>query len=246
MKFHEFYGDIFPTIAPARFPPNILLEIHMFSSYPNTENPMKKKRRVAIHPRMSFALLVVISAILITSCTPPWETRPANLPTSAKASKAYEVQPGDRLFISVWREETLQREVVVRPDGGIRFPLAGEVEAAGLSLAEIEARLKKLLTTYIPDPAVSVSLMQSTGNRVYVVGRVNSPGEYALTRNIHVMQALALAGGTTPFAKKDSITILREENGAQKVYRFNYKEVEGGERLNQNFLLMPGDTVVVP
>lgn len=140
----------------------------------------------------------------------------------------------------------MQREVIVQPDGRIRFPLAGEVKAAGLSLSEIEQRLKKNLSTYIPDPAISVSLIQSTGNRIYIIGRVNAPGEYVLSRDVDVLQAIALAGGVTPFAKKSKIKILRKEKGTQRVYYFNYKEVENGERASQNILLMPGDTIVVP
>lgn len=166
--------------------------------------------------------------------------------TQASSNKEYRVQPGDRLFISVWREETLQREVVVQPDGGIRFPLAGEVNATGLSLAEIERRLRDNLSSYIPDPAVSVTLLQSTGNRIYVVGKVINPGEYVLSRNIDVLQAIALAGGMTPFADTKNITILRDNSGEQQVHRFNYKEVAKGTRIDQNIQLMPGDTVVVP
>lgn len=224
---------------------NMLPAASVFSSYPSTEKPMKTSRTIA-YRRTVFALMAVAFALVTTACTPPWTKSQGNPPSPETVSKEYQVQPGDRLFISVWREETLQREVVVRPDGGIRFPLAGEIDAAGRSLAEIEARLKKQLVTYIPDPAVSVSLMQSTGNRIYVVGRVTLPGEYVLSRNIDVMQALALAGGMTPFAEKRDIKILRIEKGTQRVYHFNYKEIERGERLSQNFLLVPGDTVVVP
>jgi polysaccharide export outer membrane protein len=161
-------------------------------------------------------------------------------------SEEYRVQPGDRLLVSVWREETLQREVVVQPDGGIRFPLAGQVNATGLSLAEIERQLTQNLTSYIPEPAVSVSLVQSAGNRVYVVGKVNNPGEYVLSRNIDVLQAIALAGGMTPFADKKNITILRENRGERRVHHFNYSEVSKGNKIEQNIQLMPGDTVVVP
>jgi polysaccharide export outer membrane protein len=85
------------------------------------------------------------------------------------------------LLSSVWREETLQREIVVPPDGRIRFPLAGEVNVTGLSLAEIEQRLKENLGAYLPGSATSVSLIQASGNRIYVVGRVKAPGEYVLS-----------------------------------------------------------------
>jgi len=193
----------------------------------------------------AFVASVVFSAVaLVCACTQQ-ATKQATA-VSTVAAGEYHVQPGDVLFISVWREETLQREVVVQPDGVIRFPLAGEVNAKGLSLSEVEQRLANQLSKYIPDPALSVSLVQSLGNRVYVVGRVNKPGEYALSRDIDVMQALALAGGVTPFAKKSKIKILRAVKGKQEVLLFNYKEVESGERISQNIFLVPGDTVIVP
>jgi len=191
---------------------------------------------------ISIASLIAFGLVLTAAYGAEIKHRPA----TEIVSKEYRVQPGDMLFISVWREETLQREVIVQPDGAIRFPLAGEVGAAGLPLAQIEQKLKRQLSAYIPDPAVSVSLVQSLGNRIYVVGRVKEPGEFVLTRNIDVMQALSLAGGTTPFAKKSEIRILREQKGQQRVFNFNYKEVEKGERLSQNIQLRPGDTVVVP
>lgn len=206
---------------------------------------MKKGTKI-IYRRVFFALFAVVFTIITTSCAAPWANIPSEPAAPQTVSKEYRVQPGDRLFVSVWREESLQREVVVQPDGGIRFPLAGEVAAAELTLSEIEETLKGRLIKYIPEPAVSVSLMQSTGNRIYVLGRVNAPGEYVLPRNIDVMQALALAGGMTPFAKKDKIKVLREEKGSERAYHFNYAEVERGERLRQNITLIPGDTIVVP
>jgi polysaccharide export outer membrane protein len=158
----------------------------------------------------------------------------------------YVIQPGDLVFVSVWREETLQREVLVRPDGGLSFPLAGEVNAKGLTTQQLESAISKRLEKYIPDPVVTVSLSQNLGNRIYVVGKVNRPGEYVLNRRIDVMQALAMAGGMTPFADRDRIKILRRRNGGQSTFAFDYDQVEAGQRLSQNITLMPGDTVVVP
>lgn len=202
---------------------------------------MSFEKRIAY--RCTLAALLAFALAVTAGCAADTKEGP---PATVEANQEYRVQPGDMLFISVWREETLQREVTVQPDGAIRFPLAGQVDATGLSLAQIEQRLKTQLNSYIPDPAVSVTLLQSLGNRVYVVGRVNNPGEYALSRKIDVMQALALAGGMTPFAKKSKIKVLRGRKGKEEVLRFNYKEVEKGERLRQNVFLMPGDTVVVP
>ena len=202
---------------------------------------MNSRNRVINYLTITSLLASVL--VFVAACGSETKKTP---PAAEVAKKEYRVQPGDVLFISVWREETLQREVIVQPDGAIRFPLAGEVAATGLSLAQIEQTLKKQLSDYIPDPALSVSLLKSLGNRIYVVGRVNAPGEYVLTRNVDVLQALALARGMTPFAKKKKIRILRQEEGQRRSFHFNYKEVENGERLSQNILLIPGDTVVVP
>jgi polysaccharide export outer membrane protein len=202
------------------------------------------------HYFVDVALLTLTIAFIVGNVVGCASTGVEQPPTKSGsqpvASKKYRVQPGDTLFISVWREETLQREVVVPPDGRIRFPLAGEVNVTGLSLAEVERRLKENLSAYLPDPAISVSLIQASGNRIYVVGRVNAPGEYVLSRDIDVLQAIALAGGLTPFAKKKKIKILRKEKGNQRVFHFNYKELEKGRRVSQNMLLKPGDTIIVP
>ena len=164
----------------------------------------------------------------------------------AQRNTSYSFQPGDVLFISVWREESLQREVLVRPDGGFNFPLAGDIKAGGFTTRQLEQEISKKLEKYIPEPVVTVSLVQNLGNRIYVVGKVNKPGEYVINRRIDVMQALAMAGGMTPFADKDDIKIIRRQNGRQKTFAFDYSQVEDGQLLTQNITLMPGDTVVVP
>ena len=168
--------------------------------------------------------------------------------TQKKAPRqvSYIIQPGDVLFISVWREDSLQQEVLVRPDGGFNFPLVGEIDAKGLTTAQLEREISRKITKFIPEPVVTVSLARNLGNRVYVVGKVNSPGEYVVSRNIDVVQAIAIAGGMTPFADKDEIKILRRNNGNQQTFAFDYSEVIKGRRLGQNITLLPGDTVVVP
>ncbi len=166
--------------------------------------------------------------------------------TPAAATSPYLVQPGDQLIISVWREQDLQREVLVRPDGGLSFPLAGDISAAGRSIDELRVLLVERLQRYIPDPVVNVAVKQIGGNRIYVLGKVNRPGEFTFSKPVDVMQALSLAGGTTPFAALNDIVILRRENGSQEAIRFRYGEVENGRDLKQNILLRSDDTVVVP
>lgn len=158
----------------------------------------------------------------------------------------YLIQPGDVLAVSVWKEPDLQSEVLVRPDGGMSFPLVGDVKAAGLNLDELRQIIDQRLRKYIPDPVVTVALKQIGGNRIYVVGKVNRPGEFSFTKPIDVMQALSLAGGATSFASLDDIQILRRDGEDQSSLRFRYSAVEKGRELKQNIVLRSGDTVVVP
>jgi polysaccharide export outer membrane protein len=166
--------------------------------------------------------------------------------SSAPADTVYRVQPGDILQISVWKEKDLEREVLVRPDGGLSFPLAGEIQATGLALDALRKEIEMRLTRYIPSPVVTVAVKVAAGSKVYVVGRVNRPGEFNATRYLDVMQALSLAGGTTPYASENSIKILRRVNGVETAIPFKYGQVEGGRKLKQNIILQSGDVVVVP
>jgi polysaccharide biosynthesis/export protein len=158
----------------------------------------------------------------------------------------YRISPEDVLDISVWREDDLQGQVVVRPDGGISFPLVGDLRAAGKSPAELQAEITQRLEAYIPDAVVTVSVAELRGLRIYVSGRVQNPGQYTVGRYVDVLQAISLAGGLTPFADERSISIIRRENGREVVYPFNYREVQRGRNLKQNILLQPDDVVVVP
>lgn len=160
--------------------------------------------------------------------------------------ETYIVQPGDILTISVWREKDLQGELAVRPDGGINFPLAGDIVVAGKTIEQIQKDVAAKLTKYVPDPVVTATVKQSQGNKIYVVGKVNKPGEFASNRTIDVMQALSMAGGPNPFASVNKIKIIRRVNGEQKIFYFKYSRVEKGEDLEQNIILQGGDVVVVP
>jgi polysaccharide export outer membrane protein len=158
----------------------------------------------------------------------------------------YRIQPGDVLAVSVWKEEDLIQEVIVRPDGQITFPLVGEAEAAGNSIEDLRLLISERLKKYIPDPVVTVSVRQLAGNTIYVLGKVNRPGVFPIVRNVDVMQALSLAGGTSTYAALNDIKILRREHGALRALSFKYAEVEKGKRLEQNIVLQAGDVVVVP
>ena len=158
----------------------------------------------------------------------------------------YKIEPEDVIEIYVWKEEELQREVVVRPDGGVSFPLVGTVHAAGKTTSELETSLTAKLSEYIPDAVVSVSVKELNGLRIYVDGKVKNPGEFQLGRYVDVLQALSLAGGLTPFADGSDIRILRRIDGKEVMYRFNYGQVQRGKKLEQNIVLQPNDVVLVP
>jgi polysaccharide biosynthesis/export protein len=167
-------------------------------------------------------------------------------PARATAVEGYRLQPGDILTISVWKENDLKGEILVKPDGGVSFPLAGDVNADGKTTQELTDALVAKLKRFIPDPVVTVAVKQIGGNRVYVLGKVNRPGEFMFSKPVDVMQALALAGGATPFAEVNDIRILRREAGVLRSLSFRYAEVERGKDLTQNVVLQSGDTVVVP
>lgn len=165
---------------------------------------------------------------------------------SAFAAETYKLKEGDTLDISVWGEETLQQEVKVLPDGSITFPLAGRVDVAEASVAEVEKRLTEKLKTYLPDPQVTVVVSSIEGNRIFILGKVLTPGPVLMTGPMTVMQALSLAGGLDKFADLGAIKVLRNGKNGQSVIPVNYNALIRGENLKSNFLLKSGDTILVP
>lgn len=158
----------------------------------------------------------------------------------------YTVHPGDLLEISVWKEEALQRELRVLPDGSISFPLAGVINVGGKSLSDVQKELAKKISEFIPEPVVNISVKSTEGNAVYVIGQVKNPGRFAMYLPMDVMQVLSLAGGLTPFAKSNDIIILRRFEGSSKSIEFRYSDIANGEKLDENHFLKTGDVIVVP
>ena len=169
-----------------------------------------------------------------------------SLQSVAKASELYQVDAGDFLEVSVWKEEGLEKQIMVRPDGYFTFPLAGEIEAKGKSVEAIKQELVSKLSKFIPEPEVNVSLVQMSSSRVYVIGKVNSPGPIAMNHEMNILQALSAAGGTALFAKINNIQVLRTDNDVLKAIPFRYSDMEKGENLEQNIMLQRGDVIVVP
>jgi polysaccharide biosynthesis/export protein len=186
-------------------------------------------------PRGFLLALILASVMPISAVAAP----PADL--------TYTVKPGDTLLVSVWKEPDLQGPVLVRPDGQFSFPLAGQMDARNKSVMELQTELTAKLKKFISDPVVTVSIQEIKGNKVYVIGQVQKPGDFVVNPRVDVMQALSMAGGTTPFAALGDIMILRRNDaGQQQALPFKYTDVIRGRNLQQNIMLQAGDVVVVP
>lgn len=164
----------------------------------------------------------------------------------AAAGEAYTLNPGDILRISVWNEEALQQEVMVLPDGTISFPLVGILKVVSKTPAQIQDQIRAKLSRVIPDPEINVMVKSVNGNNIFIIGKVNKPGQIPMIRPTDVMQALSLAGGLTPYAKSDKIRIIRRTDKGQEVIKFDYTKIAEGRSLNTNIMLKSGDTIVVP
>ena len=205
--------------------------------------------------------LLLVSLLLFASRAAIAEerTQPAgNGDTHVSALGDYRIGPEDLLQISVWKNEAMSRSVPVRPDGKISLPLLNDVQAAGLTALELRDVLTQKLADYMPNPEVSVIVSEVRSFKISVVGEVARPARYDLKSWTTVLDALALAGGFTPFAARSRIVILRPEGNTVKRIPFNYNKVissreslldrilnAGGEG-QENFYLQNGDIVLVP
>ena len=205
-----------------------------------TLNPVRRASQLNARSRVTALVqrLRVGLVLLIALC--------ASQATMAQSNLEYRIGPEDVLHISVWQEEDLDRMVLVRPDGGISFPLAGDLQVSGRTPLEVQDEIKTRLQRFVPDAEVTVSVETVSGYTIFVLGEVNKPGQFTLGRYVDVLQALTLAGGTTAFASEKNVTIRRRQDGEEVVLRFNYRDAKRGRRNGQNVILQSGDVVVVP
>lgn len=186
-----------------------------------------------------------VSAKATKAESTPAEVKPAKEPLNVAAE--YKVGEGDVLQIAVWKEPELSQTVKVRPDGNISLPLVSEVRVSGRTTSEIQQILTTKLKTFLVDPQVNIQVAEIHSRQVFITGEIARPGIYPLTTPTTVLQLIAQAGGFSPFAKRKNIVILRKQDDGQQVrLPFNYKEVVRGRNSEENILLQPGDTVVVP
>jgi polysaccharide export outer membrane protein len=170
-------------------------------------------------------------------------------PQPAKAGTQdpnYSIAPEDVLTIDVWKEPEISRTVPVRRDGKISLPLLNDLQAAGLTPTQLGSEIVEKLRATIVHPQVTVIVAQMSSLRIYILGQVTRGGAYPLVPDMTVMQALSIAGGFTPYANVKKIYVMRKENGADRIFGVNYKEVINGRKAEQNIQLKPGDTIVVP
>ena len=156
------------------------------------------------------------------------------------------IGPEDLLQVSVWKNESLSRQLPVRPDGKISLPLLHDVQAAGLTPMQLRDKIAVALAEFMPNPEVSVTVLDVRSYRVSVLGEVQKPGVLQLKAPTTVLEAIALAGGFRDFASPSKIVIFRKDDGGQtQRLRFNYNRAVGAAG-EDNVTLRSGDVVVVP
>lgn len=166
--------------------------------------------------------------------------------TGPQSTESYLIGSGDVLAIDVWREETLSKEVTVRLDGKMSLPLLEDIQAAGLTCEELKDLLEEKYKDFVDVPEVSVTLLKSGSGRVYLVGKVQSPGEYPLEKKMTLLQAISRAGGLGEWADGSNVRLVRTINKVERQFRVDYDAIVSGKDLSQNIILQPGDTIVVP
>jgi polysaccharide biosynthesis/export protein len=191
------------------------------------------------------ALLTVI--LFVGLSTASAQDKPLQTWSAKSQASEYRIGAGDMLEISTWKEPDLSRkEILVRVDGRISFPLLSDIPAAGMTPVELTETIQKGLANYITAPVVTVTVINPGSQKVYILGEVARTGEYSLTKNLNVLQAFALAGGFTQWASKDEIILMRKEGVKEKIYKINYKDIVKGRDVENNLTLQANDTIVVP
>ena len=179
------------------------------------------------------------------------EAQPGNggppVPVAGVALPAgYVIGAEDVLSIVFWRDKDMSADVVVRPDGKISLPLLNDMQAAGFTPDQLRANIMKAAAKFVQEPNATVVVKEIHSRKVYVTGMVVKGGTFPLSGDMTVMQAIALAGGLQEYADSKNIVIIRKEGGRERYFKFNYKDVLKQKNVEQNLLLKPGDTVVVP
>jgi polysaccharide export outer membrane protein len=205
--------------------------------------------------RFVLALIVIVESVALAqpaASAAQQRDSPASAAGNAVAGPGAATDPGftigpeDVLAIVFWRDQDMSSEVIVRSDGMITIPIIRDVKAAGLTPTALADKIQEAAREFVTDASVTVVVRQMNSRKVFITGEVNRPGAYSLASSTTVMQLIAIAGGLTEFADSRRISVMRVDGGQGKTFMFDYKDVARGKKRNQNLVLKPGDTVVVP
>lgn len=203
--------------------------------------------------RHGLALALACGAVIGAAAQRPSSAPPTHANaggTKAAATPAvppgYVIGPEDVLSIVFWRDADMSTVVLVRPDGKISLPLLHEIQAAGFTPEQLRATLVEAASKYLEDPNATVVVKEIHSRNVFITGSVAKPGTYPLITEMNVLQFIALAGGVLEYSDSKNILVIRTEDGRQLYRKFNYKDIVKQKHTEQNIVLKPGDTVVVP
>ena len=197
----------------------------------------------------SCACTCLVSLYLLSACAKTVVQYPFDISAETQSRDDYYLGPEDVLEVLVWKNADLSKVVTVRPDGRFSLPLIGDVQAAGLTAAQVQHEITKRLTDFYQEPPhVSLIVQQANSYVIFIVGQVERPGQYTVKRGTTFLQAIALAGGFTPFAVYNEVLVLRDGSGdhRQRAVRVSYKDILGGKYQENNILLKSGDTIIIP
>ena len=172
-------------------------------------------------------------------------TAPSKPVTPAEVPKDYVIGMEDVLSVVFWNAKELSTEVIVRPDGKISLPLLNDVPAVGMTPEQLASEIAKVAAKYVRDPGATVIVKEIHSRKVYVAGEVAKPGSFALGGEMTVLEAISEAGGFVEGAKRGDVTIVRQENGKEHRYKFNYNDFVHGKNIQQNIRLVPGDIILI-
>jgi polysaccharide export outer membrane protein len=195
------------------------------------------------------ALLTTLLVSCATSDIPSIKTLSkyyADKAAAQQSTESYTIGSGDVLAIDVWREEALSKQVTVRLDGKISLPLIEDIQTAGLTCEELKDVIEEKFKDFVEVPEVSVTLLKSGSGKIYMLGKVGSPGEHPLEKKMTVLQAISRAGGLGPWADASDIRLIRKIDGVERHFRIDYNAIISGKDVSQNVVLEPGDTIFVP
>ena len=190
-------------------------------------------------------VLLVACAIDLPSVSTLAEYEQAN-PVASKTDNDYLIGRGDVLSINIWKEPELSKQVTVRLDGNISMPLVGDLQAAGFTCTQLRDQLTEKFEGYVEVAEVSVTVTQSLSKKIYILGKINSPGEYPLQKNMTILQAISIGRGLDQWADTSNIRLIRNINGVEKTFKVDYDAIVSGDDLSQNVTLQPDDTIFVP